>query len=106
MATTKTVDQSIPTTDQRPIDLASLREQKKQLDALIKAAKAAEPQRDRLAAEIARQLQHPNQSLPYCLRSMLQRRVAAGQDREAATTDILAQCRELLDAVDVSAKAH
>jgi hypothetical protein len=106
MATTKTVVQPESVNDSAPRDLAALRAQKKQIEEQIKAAKAAEPQRDRLSAEIARQTEHPNASLPYCMRGMLTRRVAAGQDRAEATTAILAICRDLLDAVDVNGNSN
>lgn len=97
MATTKTpVDQPTPTDQQQPIDLATLRAQKKQLDEQIKALKAAEPQRDRLTTENARTV---NRAWAGSLAAALKRRIRAGQSRAEATAAILDQCRSTLDAV-------
>lgn len=96
MATTKTVDQPIPT-DQQPVtDLATLREQKRQIDEQIKALKAAEPQRDRLTTENARTV---NRAWAGSLAAALKRRIRAGQSRAEATAAILEQCRSTLDGV-------
>lgn len=98
---TKTAATTQPSTpgaiDPATADLAALREQKRQLDAAIKAAKASQPQRDRLSAEIAKQETHPNASLVYCVGGMARRRIAAGQPREEATEGVLRICRRLID---------
>lgn len=94
---TRTTPYQQPATDQPPLDLAALREAKRQLEAQIKAAKAAQPTHDRLAAEIERQETKPNASLPYCVGGMVKRRVRAGQAPDEAKAGVLAICARLMD---------
>jgi hypothetical protein len=73
-------------TDPTTADLAALREQKRLLDAQIKAARANQPTRDKLAAEVQRQEAHPNAALVYVLRGMTRRRITALGNRARRPT--------------------
>ncbi len=68
-----------------------------EMKALRESAKA-----NRLDAVKASQREHPNKALVYTLAAALRARLSAGQERETATEEILAQVRELLDAADVA----
>ncbi len=64
----------------------------------IKAAKAAEPQRDRLSAENEREI---NKSWRGSLAAAYKRRINAGQSSADAISAILAASRAALEAIAV-----
>ncbi|MGO8948940.1 MAG: hypothetical protein ACLQUY_15080 [Ktedonobacterales bacterium] len=78
-------------------DLASLLSQQKAIAAQIKEARANQPKRNTLQAEIDKQETSPNQNLKWLMWSMVRNRTQRGQSFEEAKDQVLAICANLID---------
>jgi hypothetical protein len=87
-----------PMTTATTTDLTALREQKRQLDAQIKAAQAALPKQTPIDAVLARQAALPKW-LPETLTARVRARVKAGQPTHDALDAVLAQVRAAVAAL-------
>jgi hypothetical protein len=99
---TVTIDQPTPVTPQ-PVELDSstnleyLLSQQKAINAAVKEARANQPKRNTLQAEIAKQETSPNQSLVWLMWSMVRNRTQRGQPFDDAKAAVLAICANLID---------
>lgn len=79
------------------VDLPTLLAQQKALAEQIKQAKAAMPDRDRLAEVIHKQTTAYDQYIPRLIANRVKARVAAGQDRVEAADQVLTFFRNLAE---------